>query len=115
MTTSPRTSKVFGRPAFSSCRSGDGDGDAADGADVGGDVFADLAVAAGDAVGETRAAVLGGLVLQRDTEAVEFELGGVFDGEIAGQLVNAAIPVGELFFVVGVVEAEHGARSGGLC
>ena len=56
-----------------------------------------------------RAPSSGCLIAQGDAEAVELELGDVVDGEIAGELADAAVPVGELFGGVGVVEREHGA------
>ena len=57
-----------------------------------------------------RASGLVGCVVQRHAQAVELELGGVLDGQIAGQLAHAAVPVGQLFGGVGVVEREHGPR-----
>ena len=83
---------------------------AADGADVRGDVFAGLAVAARQAHGEPSVAVRAGLVTQRHAQAVELEFGRIFDGQSAGQFVHAAVPVGQLFGGVGVVEREHGPR-----
>ena len=89
---------------------GDGERHAANGADVGGDVFADLAVAAGDAGDRGARRRLGRLVVQRHAQAVELELGGVFDRQRAGQLAHTAVPVGQLFGGVGVVQREHGPR-----
>ena len=59
---------------------------------------------------EPRAAVFGRLVSQRHAQAVELQLGCVFDREIAGQLAHAPVPVGQLLGRVGVVEREHGPR-----
>ena len=56
-TTSPRTSKACGRSADLSFAAADVQRDAADGADVGGDIFADGAVAARDAGGECGRAI----------------------------------------------------------
>ena len=67
----------------------DGQRHTADGADVGGDVFAGLAIAAGDAGREARAAV-GGLVTQRHAQAVELVFGDVLDRQTAGQFAQRA-------------------------
>jgi hypothetical protein len=57
-----------------------------------------------------RAAIRGRLVKQRHTQAVELQFGRVFDGQIAGQLAHAPVPVGQFLGGVGVVEREHGPR-----
>ena len=81
---------------------------AADGSHIRGDIFANLAVAAGDSADEA-GAVFSRFIVQGNAEAVELEFGHVFNREQAGELAHAAIPVGQLFGGVGVVKAEHGA------
>lgn len=80
----------------------DFEGEAADGAGVGGDVFAFGAVAAGEGELEAAARVLG-----REGEAVEFEFGYVLEGFVAEEVADALVEGAELGFVEGVVEAEH--------
>jgi len=83
--------------------SADFEGEAADGAGVGGDVFAFGSVAAGEGELEGTGGVLGG-----EGEAVEFEFGYVLEGLIAEEVADALIEGAEFGFVEGVVEAEHG-------
>ena len=80
MTTSPRTSKSLGQAGGLEAFGGDVERDGADGADVGGDVFADGAVAARDAARGGRLVAVAGAVLQGEREAVELELADVADG-----------------------------------
>ena len=109
--TSPRTSKACGRCADFEFRRADVQRDAADGADVGGDVFAGGAVAAGDAGGECGFAVAASNVLQREREAVELELADEAWFVVGRKARLYAIgPGAEFVGVVGVVEREHGAR-----
>ncbi len=95
---------------------GEGEGDGADGADVGGDVFAGGAVAAGEAAQEAGASLPCGAVVEGEREAVELVFADVLEGigavERGGDTVG---PGAELGFVVGVVEREHGAGVGDLC
>ena len=94
---------------------GDVQRDAADGADVGGDVFADGSVAAGDTDFERGFVVGSGSVLQGEREAVEFELADEVGFFVEGEAgLDAVGPGAEFVGVVGVVEREHGARVGDL-
>lgn len=77
-------------------------GDVRDGADVGGDVLADAAVAAGGGAGE--AAVFVGEV---DGEAVDLQLAQEVVAGGADLLGDALGPGGEFLVVEGVVEGEH--------
>ncbi len=108
---------------------GDDERDRADGADVGSDVLADRAVAAGEAAeqagarkGKTRSfaslrmtlskACLGllGSVAQRHGKAVQLVLAGVAELRTGpGELADAGVPLAQLFFGVDVVERKHGA------
>ena len=76
----------------------------ADGADVGGDVFATNAVTARSAARQPAV-----LISQRDTETIDLQLGHVIDGRVPepGTLPNAFIERAQLGLVVGVVETEH--------
>ena len=81
-----------------------------DGAQVGGHVFADHAVAAGGAALEDAVAVD-----QRDGEAVDLGLGDVADGRIGKpvgfeQAPVAAVPGEQLVVVAGVGQREHGLQ-----
>ena len=75
----------------------------AHGAHVGGYVFANRTVAAGDAANQ-----LAGFVTQGQRHAVELELADVFNVVSSAEFVHAALPIAQLFFAVGVVEREHG-------
>ncbi len=75
--------------------------DRADGGDVGGDVLARLAVAAGGAADESTV-----LVEQRDGEAVELGFADERD-RIGDHPLDARVPGGQLLAVEGVVEREH--------
>ena len=86
-----------------------GERDAADGADVGGDVLAGLAVAAGDATDEACAAGFGCLIVQGHAQTVELEFGHVLDREQPCEFAHTTVPVGQFFAGIGVVQAEHGA------
>ncbi len=77
--------------------------DGADSAHVGRDVFSDGAVAARDRPLEARAGVA-----QGHGKAVELEFADVLDFLPAAELVDAPLPVTQLFFVVCIVEREHG-------
>ena len=83
---------------------GEGEGDGADGAEVGGDVLAATAVAAGSALDEGSP-----LVGQGDGEAVDLRLGGEGEVVAAGAFGGAAVPVGKVIVGGGVGEAEKGA------
>jgi hypothetical protein len=88
---------------------GRGQGYGADGAGVGGDVFAGRSVAAGEGLEELTV-----FVSQGEGEAVEFEFAvveGLFGGEEFG---DAAVEVAEFAFMEGVVEAEHRGGMGRL-
>ena len=80
-----------------------GKGDGGDGAEVVGNVFAAVAVAAGGALGE--AAVFVG---EGYGEAVYLEFADEVEGVFAEEVGDAAMPGGEFFRVEGVGEAEHG-------
>jgi hypothetical protein len=100
MKTSPRTSTVAG----SRSRAGQ-----TDGPQVGGDVLAGRAVAAGRALDEAAA-----LVAQRDGQAVDLELGDVAQlrgrlrgGRQAQALADALVEGAQLVLVEDVAEREH--------
>ena len=96
MYTSPRTSSRVGRAG------GEALGHDADGANVGGDVLADAAVAAGGGLDEAAA-----LVGERHGEAVDLQLGDERGAGIAEPRCDAAAPRHQLRLVEGVVEALH--------
>ncbi len=82
--------------------------DVGDRADIGGDVLADLPVAAGERLDQPAV-----LVAQRAGQAVDLGLGGERDGGVVGKLEEAADAAGELLDLrvrERVVEAHH--RSG---
>ena len=84
---------------------GQGLGDVVDGAGVGGDVLAGLAVAAGG--GADQLAVL---VAQREREAVDLGLGGVGErglGVEAEETADADVEIGDLVIVEGIGKAQH--------
>ncbi len=85
----------------------DFEGEAADGAGVGGDVLAFGAVAAGEGELKRARGELGG-----EGEAVEFEFGHVLEGLVAEDVADALVEGAEFGFVEGVVEAEHGGGMG---
>ncbi len=72
-------------------------------AHVQGDVFADGAVAAGDAADQ-----LAILVVQGQRHAVELQFADVVDVVAAAEFMHAALPVAQFVLAVGVVEREHG-------
>ena len=77
-------------------------------ADIGGDVLAGGAVAAGG--GEDQRALL---VAQRAGEAVDLGLGGERDLGVLGEVQEAPHPadeIGDLLLAEGIVEAEHRQR-----
>ena len=81
---------------------GDDERQRADGLDVGADVVAADAVAAGDGPGELAVPVEDG-----DAEPVDLELGRVGDRAVAQDLADAALELPDLVLVVAVVDAEH--------
>ena len=105
----------MGRPADRSFAAETLRGYGADGADVGGDVFADGPVAAGDAALQLGGAVARWGVEQGKREAVELELADVAYLFAAGQgFAHASIPGTQIGLTVGIVEREHGAGVGRL-
>ena len=68
-----------------------GAGDVGDGAGVGGDVLAGLAVAAGGGGDEAA-----GLVAEREREAVDLRLGGEGEGGVGGEVEEAADALDEV-------------------
>ena len=103
ISSSPRTSKSGGSSAFVQRLGGNAERHAAHGAHVERDIFADRAVAAGDAQRQ-----LAAVEAQRQRHAVELELAHVVHPRLAAQLVHAPLPVAQLLFAVGVVERQHG-------
>ena len=79
------------------------EGDGADGAEVGRDVLAATAVAAGGALHETSA-----FVGEGDGEAIDLRLRREGEVVATGPLGGAAVPVGEVLVGGGVGEAEEG-------
>ena len=74
-------------------------------AHVQGDVFADGAVATGDAADQ-----LAILVVQGQRHAVELQFADVVNVLAAAEFVHAALPVAQFVLAVGVVERQHGRR-----
>ena len=81
----------------------DGKRDRAHRAHVQGDVFADGAVAAGDAAHQFAV-----FVMQGQRHAVELQLAHIVDVFAPAEFVHAALPVAQLVFAVSVVQREHG-------
>jgi hypothetical protein len=98
------------QPRFFQRRRRDGERHGADGAHVGGDLLAHLAVAAGQSQGQLRLALLlrVGLVAQGHGEAVQLEFADAGDFLVPAEFVDAALPVAQFLRGVGVVQREHG-------
>ena len=84
------------------------EGDVVERADVGGDVVAGLAVAAGEAAHEAA-----GFVAETHGEAVDFGFDDVFDFFVGENFANAGVEVADFVGGVGVVDGEHGEFVGG--
>jgi hypothetical protein len=91
-------------------RARDGERNAADGANIRGDVLANLAVAAGYAAGQAGAAVFSGVIAQCHAQAVELEFGHVFHRKRSGQFPHPPVPCGQFLGRVSIIQAEHRAR-----
>ncbi len=81
---------------------GDDERQGADGLDVGRDIVAAEAVAAGHGPGEAAVPVEDG-----DAEAVDLELGRIGDGPAAEGLLDPGLELADLVLVVAVVDAQH--------